>query len=373
DGTGQRVQTTQAGVTKSYFYDINGSVVAEYEATGGTGYGALKRLNVCAGGRLLAVDEVQTNGTKLTSYVMADRQGSTRVLMDAAGAVTSRHDYLPYGEELGAGTGMRATGQGYSAADSVRQRYAETRMDDATGLDHTLWRKLETRSGRWTTPDPYGRSLRVANPQSFNRYSFVLNDPVNRVDRSGLDDEPLDPWDPADVITTNTWDERPYGGVRLDRSIAPAETSNEANVDPVLIPQNPVLTGFKLGANANFDYAKTVILKQVNDRIKSKDCADYLNKLLGDNHVAGERNTLDKLLNIATLGMYDSEAGGSTRSERASAHSSSRFFQQSRRSCRSHRRSRFLFRPGISTILHRCAAKKLSRKLECRYGNYRCS
>jgi hypothetical protein len=69
DGTGQRVQTTQASVTKRYFYDINGRVVAEYEATGGTGYGALKRLNVCAGGRLLAVDEVQKDGSKVTSYV----------------------------------------------------------------------------------------------------------------------------------------------------------------------------------------------------------------------------------------------------------------------------------------------------------------
>src|SRR3984893_12448090 len=194
DGLGQRVQTTQAGVTKRYFYDVNGSVVAEYEATGGTGYGALKRLTVCAAGRLLAVDEVQPDFTKVTSYVMADRQGSTRVLMNAAGAVTSRHDYLPFGEEIGAGTGapgsptgMRTTAKGYSAADNVRQRYADTRLDDATGLDHTLWRKLETRSGRWTTPDPYGKSLRVSNPQSFNRYAYVHNDPVNSKDPSGLD------------------------------------------------------------------------------------------------------------------------------------------------------------------------------------------
>jgi RHS repeat-associated protein len=142
---------------------------------------------------LLAVDEVQTDGSKVTSYLMADRQGSTRVLMDAAGAVTSRHDYLPFGEELGAGTGapgsptgMRTAAQGYSAADNVRQRYAETRLDDATGLDHTLWRKLETRSGRWTTPDPYGGSVNVANPQSFNRYTYVHNDPVKFVDPSGL-------------------------------------------------------------------------------------------------------------------------------------------------------------------------------------------
>ncbi|HVQ36179.1 MAG TPA: RHS repeat-associated core domain-containing protein, partial [Pyrinomonadaceae bacterium] len=211
DGLGQRVQTTQAGVTKSYFYDINGSVVAEYEATSnpGYGYGVLKRLNVSAGGRLLAVDEVQTNGTKVTSYLMGDRQGSTRVLMDAAGAVTSRHDYLPFGEELGAGTGapgsptgMRTAAQGYSVADNVRQRYADTRLDDATGLDHTLWRKLETRSGRWTTPDPYGKSLTVANPQSFNRYAYVQNDPVNLVDPSGLK---------IDVIKIYTSDWKPEG------------------------------------------------------------------------------------------------------------------------------------------------------------------
>jgi RHS repeat-associated protein len=206
-------------VTRTFFYDINGSVVAEYEATGGTGYGALKRLNVSAG-RLLAVDEVQPNGTKVTSYLMADRQGSTRVPMDAAGAVTSRHDYLPFGEELGAGTGapgsptgMRTAAQGYSVADNVRQRYADTRLDDATGLDHTLWRKLETRSGRWTTPDPYGKSLRVANPQSFNRYAYVHNDPMNFVDPSGLDD--LDDWvpGPGDIIYTNTKDSG-YGGIQ---------------------------------------------------------------------------------------------------------------------------------------------------------------
>jgi RHS repeat-associated protein len=219
DGLGQRVQTTQAGVMKRYFYDINGSVVAEYEATGGTGYGALKRLNVKAGGRLLAVDEVQTDGSKVTSYLMADRRGSTRLLMNAAGAVTSRHDYLPFGEELGPGTGapgsptgMRTAAQGYSAGDNVRQRYAGTRLDDATGLDHTLWRKLETRSGRWTTPDPYGKSLRVANPQSFNRYAYVHNDPVNFVDRSGLDE--LDDWvpGPGDILYTNTLDRVPNGG-----------------------------------------------------------------------------------------------------------------------------------------------------------------
>ncbi len=43
-----------------------------------------------------------------------------------------------------------------------------------------------------TTPDPYRGSIRMVDPQSFNRYSYVGNDPMNFVDPSGLskwDDE----------------------------------------------------------------------------------------------------------------------------------------------------------------------------------------
>lgn len=32
--------------------------------------------------------------------------------------------------------------------------------------------------------------MRLTNPQTFNRYSYVGNDPVNRIDLSGLDDTP---------------------------------------------------------------------------------------------------------------------------------------------------------------------------------------
>ncbi|HZS71437.1 MAG TPA: RHS repeat-associated core domain-containing protein, partial [Candidatus Acidoferrum sp.] len=42
--------------------------------------------------------------------------------------------------------------------------------------------------GRWTTPDP--ASLSVASPafpQSWNRYSYVLNNPMNLLDPSGLE------------------------------------------------------------------------------------------------------------------------------------------------------------------------------------------
>lgn len=58
---------------------------------------------------------------------------------------------------------------------------------ELSGLNHTSWRAQESRAGRWTSPDPYSGSMRPTNPQSFNRYSYVGNDPVNLIDPSGLD------------------------------------------------------------------------------------------------------------------------------------------------------------------------------------------
>jgi RHS repeat-associated protein len=61
--------------------------------------------------------------------------------------------------------------------DAARQKYAGMEGDDATGMSHTLWRQYDSFAGRWTAPDPYGGSMSVASPQSFNRYSYVNNDP----------------------------------------------------------------------------------------------------------------------------------------------------------------------------------------------------
>jgi hypothetical protein len=39
---------------------------------------------------------------------MTDVQGSARVVMNG-NQITARHDYMPFGEEIGAGTGLRTT------------------------------------------------------------------------------------------------------------------------------------------------------------------------------------------------------------------------------------------------------------------------
>lgn len=50
-----------------------------------------------------------------------------------------RHDYLPFGEELAVGQGLRTTGLGYSG-DTVRQKFTLKERDIETGLDYFLAR-----------------------------------------------------------------------------------------------------------------------------------------------------------------------------------------------------------------------------------------
>ncbi len=142
------------------------------------------------------IQNVVIAGASLTAnpvnYVLQDLQGSTRAVMSGT-SVVARHDFLPFGEEIAVNVGMRPSAQGFKAVDSlglvpdrIRQRYAMTERDDTSGLDHTWWRKYENRSGRWTSPDPYLGSMTIGDPQSFNRFAYVRNDPVNLVDPSGL-------------------------------------------------------------------------------------------------------------------------------------------------------------------------------------------
>src|SRR5215213_4890034 len=88
----------------------------------------------------------------------------------------SRHDYLPFGEELQAGTGGRATSQGY-VADNVRQKFTQKERDVETGLDYFGARYYVSGQGRFTTVDPIYTVLvdRLVDPQQLNLYTYVRN------------------------------------------------------------------------------------------------------------------------------------------------------------------------------------------------------
>jgi RHS repeat-associated protein len=82
--------------------------------------------------------------------------------------------YAPYGEAYGgSSTDLNFTGQS---------------QDTLSGLYDFLYREYSPVQGRWISPDPSGvAAVDPTNPQSWNRYAYVLNNPLSFVDPTGLD------------------------------------------------------------------------------------------------------------------------------------------------------------------------------------------
>jgi len=78
-----------------------------------------------------------SNGGSSSSinWLVTDQLGTPRMVFDKTGALPNvkRHDYLPFGEELSAGQGLRSTTLGYGTADGVRQKFTQKERDIETG------------------------------------------------------------------------------------------------------------------------------------------------------------------------------------------------------------------------------------------------
>lgn len=174
-----------------YFYDGEGKrvkKVTDMETT----------IFVYSAGKLVAEYSTQTPpANPTTNYVATDTIQSVRVVSDGNGQVVSRRDFLPFGEELYADGQNRTTNGKYSLSgqDAVRQRFTGYQKDMETGFDFAEARYYNNRHGRFTAVDPLLASGKNANPQTFNRYAYVVNSPLNLTDKTGMqidDDGPID-------------------------------------------------------------------------------------------------------------------------------------------------------------------------------------
>ena len=185
DGNNKQVEVrdSSSNIVGQYHYDGEGNRVKKVTSTETIVY-------VYAAGRLVAeystLPPPQSNyGTK---YLTEDHVGNIRVISGQNGDIISRRDFMPYGEELYAGTTNRRVEDKYSSPnDNVDQKFTGYKRDQETGLDYAQARYYKNRHGRFTAVDPLITSGRSIDPQTFNRYVYVGNNPVIRTDPSGLD------------------------------------------------------------------------------------------------------------------------------------------------------------------------------------------
>ncbi len=169
---------TASASTKG-LWKLNGQTANDFSGNGN--HGTLQ------GGAGFSVDAPGSVSSSLIQWLIVDHLGTPRIILDQTGnlAGVKRHDYLPFGEELVAGTGGRATGQGYMPGDGVRQQFTRQERDYETGLDYFASRYYSSIQGRFTSSDP--GSFTLADPQSLNRYSYVQNNPLKFIDPTGKD------------------------------------------------------------------------------------------------------------------------------------------------------------------------------------------
>ena len=150
-------------------------------------------VNAASDGWSRIVELEAYEGSTITSqtslrWLIPDHLGTPRMTLDETGALANmtRHDYLPFGEELFAPTGGRSTAMGYVGSDGIRQQFTSYERDNETGLDFAQARYFNSTQGRFTSVDPLTASATTSVPQSWNRYSYSLNSPLRFVDPSGL-------------------------------------------------------------------------------------------------------------------------------------------------------------------------------------------
>jgi RHS repeat-associated protein len=161
----QRIKKVVGSTTTRYIYS-RGKPIAEYV---GATNPALSAEYIYAGSKLLV-----TIAGSTTTYHHPDHL-SNRAESNSSGTRTRTFGHAPFGETW------------YETGTSDKWKFTSYENDSATGetgLNYAQFRHHAPTQGRFMSVDPVSGSL--GSPQSLNRYSYTMNDPVNLVDPMGL-------------------------------------------------------------------------------------------------------------------------------------------------------------------------------------------
>ena len=179
DAANRLIEVAQGGNTYTFAYNGLGDrlqqTVNEAEVTNYTldlAAGLTQVLDDGTNSYLYGLGRIGEDSPAGWAYHLPDALGSVRQLADGNGAVVLAQSYQPYGQVLSS-EGAGSSAYGYTGE-----------WTDDTGLVFLRARYLDTGVGRFLTRDPWGGDLE--RPITLQPYHYVGQNPINRVDPSGL-------------------------------------------------------------------------------------------------------------------------------------------------------------------------------------------
>jgi RHS repeat-associated protein len=190
DAFGRMVESSSSGGTQQYIYSTTGGPpLATARAQ------VLLAMYLPLPGGAIAM--IGNNGP--WQYNHPDWLGSARVFSSPAQVATKGFAYAPFGE-------------GYAQSSNQWIQFTETgnawtvggNNNQGGALDDFMFRRYNPGQGRWISPDPAGlAAVDPTNPQTWNRYAYVANNPLSFVDPLGLNaEDPSCSWDDSSNTLT---------------------------------------------------------------------------------------------------------------------------------------------------------------------------
>jgi RHS repeat-associated protein len=149
----------------------------------------------------VAVYSRKSSGTNTFSYLLSDHQASMASITNSSGAQVVGESFTAFGSRRNPSTwsGAPSNSDLTTIAGVTREGYTfQTALGLWMGMNHMNGRVQDSITGRMVSADPSIPDR--ANPQSYNRYSYVDNNPLTLVDPTGFDGctaaqncKPIDP------------------------------------------------------------------------------------------------------------------------------------------------------------------------------------
>jgi RHS repeat-associated protein len=179
DALNNRVRVQTSAATYEYMYDYAGRRMSSWlNPTTGNGGTAIEG-RIYWDGKQIAYRA--WDGT--TYFDHQDWSSTERMRTNYTGAVAASFTSLPWGDASSAtigGSGAELDNAIFAGLD------LDTNTLGAPISDHAQFRNYSFSQGRWLAPDPYSGSYDATNPQRFNRYAYVMNNPLTLIDPAGL-------------------------------------------------------------------------------------------------------------------------------------------------------------------------------------------